>query len=109
MTSVDVPDRTQTRLADRLKRHFGDRLVRLLELPSTPYGDRGEGQYLAVVLRDEGYDPDDARREALQVQNQFDQDTEYRHVTTVYVLSESELNESNTGVARAARAEGISI
>jgi hypothetical protein len=109
MASIDTKSRTQTQLAERLKRHFGNRLVHLLKLASTPYGGRGEGQYLVVVLRDEGYDRDEARQEALQIQNQFGRDTEYRHVTTVYVLSESELKEANTGVAHAARVEGVSV
>jgi len=109
MAPTDTTKRTQTRLADRLKHHFGDRLVDLLELPSIPYGDRGEGQYLIAVLRDEGYDRDDARQEALQIQNQFDRDTGYRHVTTVYVLSASELTEATTELARAARKKGTSV
>lgn len=109
MPPTDTTERTQTRLADRLKRHFGDRLVDLLELPSPPYGNRGEGQYLVAVLRDEDYDRDESRQEALQVQNQFDADTGYRHATTVYVLSASELTEATTELARAARKNGTSV
>lgn len=109
MATVDTTDRTQTRLVDRLKRHFGDRLVDLVELPSNPYGDRGEGQYFVVILQDEGYDRDRARREALEVQHQFDLDTEYQYVTSVYVLSTSEMKEADTGIAQAARTEGVSV
>jgi hypothetical protein len=109
MAPTDTTERTQTRLADRLKHHFGGRLVDLLELPSPPYEDRGKGQYLVAVLRDKGYDRDEARQEALQIQNQFERDTGYRHVTTVYVISASDVTEATTELARAARKKGTSV
>lgn len=109
MVTIDTTDRTETRLVERLKLHFGDRLVDLLELPSAPYPGRAEGRYYVVVLQDEGYDRDRARRKALEVQRQFDLDTEYQYVTTVYVLSASEMENADTGVARVAQREGESV
>jgi len=97
----------RTELARRLKERFGSRARQIVELSEEAYeGSSTPSLNLAVVLADDGYDPDDDLREAIDVAVDYDLGTDVSYVSRVRVASEREVEEATSPLARSVRTGG---
>ncbi len=81
--------------------------MRIIEPAWRPYEPSAPEELVLVsILKDDTYDRDAARREAIDTATDFEAAIDYLYPNTVFVISESEFEAGETGAARAARSGG---
>jgi hypothetical protein len=98
-------------LADRLRDQFGEALQSLYVLPDNPYEPAGDDEWivLAAVLEDAYYNKHDSLTQAAQIGCAFEKEVDWRYVTTVFTLSDTDVEEGRTEVARIAKSGGVRL
>jgi hypothetical protein len=98
-------------LADRLRDAFGEALQALYVLPDNPYEPAGDDEWLvlAAVLGDSYYGRNDTYQQASEIGCAFEEEIEWRYVSTIFTLSVTEFEEGATEVARMAKNGGVRL
>jgi len=98
-------------LADRLRGAFGEALQALYVLPDNPYEPAGDDEWivLAAVLDDSNDERKNVSEQASEIGSAFEEEVEWRYVTTIFTLSGTEFEEGATEVARTAKNGGVRL
>lgn len=98
-------------IAERLRDHFGEALQALYVLPDNPYEPAGDDEWivLAAVLDDSNHERKDVSEQASEIGSAFEEEVEWRYVTTIFTLSVPEFEGGTSEVARTAKNGGVRL
>ncbi len=98
-------------IANRLRTQFEDELHALYVLPDNPYEPAGDDEWiiLAAVLEGAFCKENDVSRQVSEVGSEFEHDIDWEYVVTIFTLSDVEMKESKTEVARLAQSGGVRL
>jgi len=98
-------------IAERLRDHCGEALQALYVLPDNPYEPAGDDEWivLAAVLDDSNHERKDVSEQASEIGSAFEEEVEWRYVTTIFTLSVPEFEGGTSEVARTAKNGGVRL